>query len=205
MQNLLTKAFESGDVSRILRASAEIGHYIGDAHVPLHTTENYNGQLTGQDGIHGFWESRLPELFADKDYNFTVGKAQYVDHPRDYYWDIVKASHSHVDSVFAIEKELSQTFSQDKQYCYEERLERTILTQCEGYAEAFHERMGGMVEERMRASILSVGSVWFTAWVDAGQPNLKDLDTYEPSKSELRARAKEEKLFSDKPVKARAH
>ena len=49
-------------------------YYVGDAHVPLHTTENYNGKMTGQKGIHGFWESRLPEINADN-YNFFVLKA----------------------------------------------------------------------------------------------------------------------------------
>ncbi|RYF71893.1 MAG: integrase, partial [Cytophagaceae bacterium] len=57
----LTEAFKERNVPKILRLSADIGHYIADANVPLHTTRNYNGQLTGQTGIHGFWESRLPE------------------------------------------------------------------------------------------------------------------------------------------------
>lgn len=56
----LVSAFQRGDVDRILRNSSEIGHYVGDAHVPLHTTENYNGQLTNQHGIHAFWENRMP-------------------------------------------------------------------------------------------------------------------------------------------------
>ena len=62
-------------LQRILRISAEIGHYIGDAHVPLHTTENYNGQLSGQEGIHAFWESRLPEMFSDE-FDFFVGTSE---------------------------------------------------------------------------------------------------------------------------------
>ncbi|MCB0644432.1 MAG: hypothetical protein KDC44_22465 [Phaeodactylibacter sp.] len=175
MQNLLTNAFLEGDVKKILRYSAEFGHYVGDAHVPLHTTENYNGQLTGQDGIHAFWESRLPELYADNDYDFFVGAAEYIADPQSYFWDIVLTSHSYVDSVFAIERHLSETFPRDRQYCFEERLGRMIRTQCEEYAEAYHEALKGQVEARMRASVLSVGSVWYTAWVDAGQPDL-DFD-----------------------------
>ena len=66
----LIGAFKRKDVKRILSLSADIGHYIGDAHVPLHTTENYNGQLTDQIGIHAFWESRIPELFADQEFEF---------------------------------------------------------------------------------------------------------------------------------------
>nr|MBP7514011.1 hypothetical protein [Flavobacteriales bacterium] len=50
----LVNAFQRGDVDRILYYSADLGHYVGDAHVPLHTTENYNGQLTNQHGIHAF-------------------------------------------------------------------------------------------------------------------------------------------------------
>src|SRR5690606_3261262 len=60
----LTRAFEQKNTAAILRLSADLGHYLGDLNVPLHTTENYNGQLTGQEGIHGFWESRVPELMA---------------------------------------------------------------------------------------------------------------------------------------------
>jgi hypothetical protein len=77
MVKRLTKAFEARDVDRILHLSADLGHYIGDSHVPLHTTENYNGQLTGQRGIHGFWESRLPEL-KSKGYDFFVGRANML-------------------------------------------------------------------------------------------------------------------------------
>lgn len=74
MTNWLTKAFERRDVNRILSTSADIGHYIANAHVPLHTTENYNGQLTNQKGIHGLWQSRIPELTADE-YDYFVGRA----------------------------------------------------------------------------------------------------------------------------------
>src|SRR4029453_7600387 len=73
----LIDAFLKKDARRILQLSADIGHYIADAHVPLHTSQNYNGQLTGQEGIHAFWESRLPELFSER-YDFFVGKAGYI-------------------------------------------------------------------------------------------------------------------------------
>jgi hypothetical protein len=51
----LRDAFLLRDAQRILKISAELGHYIADAHVPLHTTENYNGQLTvfTPSGNHG--------------------------------------------------------------------------------------------------------------------------------------------------------
>ena len=60
MLHRLTDAFKEKNSLRILKLSAEIGHYIADAHVPLHASSNHNGQLTAQHGIHGFWESRIP-------------------------------------------------------------------------------------------------------------------------------------------------
>ncbi|MEO0627748.1 MAG: zinc dependent phospholipase C family protein [Bacteroidota bacterium] len=171
-QRRLTLAFKDGRPGRVLQLAAEMGHYIGDATVPLHTTENYNGQLTDQVGIHGFWESRIPELIADERFDFLVGKADYIDDQSDFFWDIVLSSHELVDSVLSTEKRLSQTYPQDRQFCYEERLERTIRTQCSEYALAWNEAMDGMVEERFRTAIHAIGSCWYTAWVDAGQPDL---------------------------------
>lgn len=201
----LTRAFEAKDEGRILRVSAEIGHYIGDAHVPLHTTENYNGQLTNQDGIHGFWESRLPEMYADKTYNYWVGMAEYVDNPRDYFWGIVEKSHSFVDTVLAIERKISKEFPLDKQYCYETRNTLTVRTQCKEYAAEFHKQLNGMVEQRLTATVFSVGSIWYTAWVNAGQPNLNEMGKYALTEEEKKKLEKEEALFRGGNIKGREH
>lgn len=75
MLHRLTDAFKEKNYSLIMKYSAEIGHYISDAHVPLHASSNHNGQLTNQKGIHGFWESRVPELLAEKEFDFLIGKA----------------------------------------------------------------------------------------------------------------------------------
>jgi hypothetical protein len=179
----LTYAFEKKDLQSILRLSAEFGHYIADAHVPLHTTENYNGQLTNQVGIHAFWESAIPEMFAEKEFDFFVGKAEYIENPKDYIWQIITKAHSHLDSVLAIELRLSKTFDSDKQFCYDERLGRTVRMQCREYVEAYMRAMGNMVEEQMRSSIIAVGSLIYTAWVNAGQPVLdagSQLEVYTP-------------------------
>lgn len=205
MQYMLKNAFLSGNVDKILRTSAEMGHYIGDSYVPLHTTKNYNGQLTNQTGIHGFWESRLPEIFADETYDFFVGKAEYIAKPAEYYWKIVMDSHLLVDSVLLIERDLGKTFPPDRQYCFEERNGITIRTQCREYAEAYHQRMAGMVESRMRGAILSVASSWYTAWVDAGQPDLSKMVKMNPSAAEAQEAEKLESQYQKGNAKGRPH
>jgi len=193
----LTKAFENKDKVAILRISAEFGHYISDAHVPLHTTTNYNGQLTDQVGIHAFWESRIPELFAEKEYDFFVGKADYIENTKDFIWNIIIKAHSQLDSVLLVEKRLNLTFDSDRQFCYDERLGQTIRIQCPEYAQAYSDALGAMVEEQMRSSIHAVGSLINTAWINAGQPVMDEADVY--------LMVKEEPVIPDKNIKARAH
>lgn len=203
MTNWLTKAFESRDANRILSVSADIGHYIGDAHVPLHTTENYNGQLTNQRGIHGLWESRIPELTADE-YNYFVGRAKYINRPIDAIWDAVIESHSHLDSVLLIEKDLTQKIPSDQKYAFEKRGKSTVRQYSQQFSLAYTNRMGDMVETRMRKAIVMVGSIWYTAWVNAGQPDLKNIN--EVNEEQLAKELKEaEEAFQKQQIKGRNH
>jgi len=190
----LVKAFQLRDSIRILRVSADLGHYISDAHVPLHTTENYNGQLSGQIGIHGFWESRLPELFSS-DYDFIVGRAQYIDKPLISAWEIVRESHSYLDSVLIIEAKLSKKIPSDRKYSYSERNGRVERQYSEAFSAAYHKALNNMVEKRMRASIIMTGSYWYSAWVDAGQPALKNFEASQLSKEEKRRQQKISELY----------
>jgi hypothetical protein len=173
MYSRLKDAFVVRDPDAILKISAELGHYVGDANVPLHTTENYNGQLTGQDGIHGFWESRLPELFSDQ-YDFFVGRAEYIPNVQIRAWQAVRESHHAVDSVLSFEKELQKEFG-DKKYAIEEKGKMIATVYAVRYSSAYHKHLAGMVERRMRASIKMTGDIWYTAWVDAVQPTLNEL------------------------------
>ena len=172
--NRLVKAFEQKDINYILKNSADLGHYVSDAHVSLHTTENYNGQLTNQKGIHAFWESRLPELFAD-DYDYLVGTAEYQYSVLDVAWQAVESSFNSLDSVLLFEKELSLEFEQDKQYSYEKRGTKTIKVKSADYSLAYHTKLDGMVERRLKLSIISIGNLWYSAWVDAGQPIIEGM------------------------------
>ena len=172
--NRLVKAFEQKDIDYILKNSADLGHYVSDAHVPLHTTENYDGQLTNQKGIHAFWESRLPELFAD-DYDYLVGTAEYQYSVLDVAWKAVESSFNSLDSVLLFDRELSLEFEQDKQYSYEKRGTKTIKVKSADYSLAYHTKLDGMVERRLKLSIISIGNLWYSAWVDAGQPIIEGM------------------------------
>ncbi len=175
MKSRLTEAFREKNGSRILKYAAEIGHYIADAHVPLHTNSNHNGQLTGQQGIHGFWESRIPELMADKEWNLYTGKAVYLNDPLHYIWNIIFESSAAADSVLLFEKKLTAIFRSDQKYSFEERNGKNVRQYSSSFSKAYNTMLQGMIERRMRQSIASVASFWYTSWIDAGQPDLSNL------------------------------
>jgi hypothetical protein len=199
----LREAFLLRDPDRILKISAELGHYIADANVPLHTTENYNGQLTGQEGIHGFWESRLPELFSN-DYDFFVGKAEYLQDPQYAVWRNIAEAHADVKFLLKEEKNLAEKFKERK-YSFETKGRQTVKVYSREYSKAFHRVLDGMVERRMRAAIKMIGDFWYTAWVDAGQPDLKLLIDYKPTEQELAKQKQEVDEWKKQTIKSRDH
>jgi len=186
MLRRLTDAFREKNFSRILKNSAEIGHYISDAHVPLHASSNHNGQFTNQKGIHGFWESRVPELLAEKHWDFFIGKAQYIKNPGEFMWARVLESALAADSILRFEKELSSEFSADQKFSFEERNGIVIRQYSTAFTIAFNNKLDGMVERRMRQSISAIASFWYTAWVNAGQPDLKSLTKQKFSDADIK-------------------
>jgi hypothetical protein len=205
MLNRLTEAFKAKNFLQIMKNSADIGHYIADTHVPLHTSSNHNGQLTDQKGIHGFWESRVPELLADKEFDFFIGKAQYIKNPGEYIWARVLESGKAADSVLLFEKELTKQFPPDKKYAFETRNNIVVKQYSSAFTIAYNKKVDGMVERKMRLAIFSVASFWYTAWVNAGQPDLTDLAKQKFSEADVKEFEKLNETWKNGKVKAREH
>ena len=93
----------------------------------------------------------------------------------DFIWARVLESGKAADSVLRFEKELSKEFGDDKKYAFEERNGVVIRQYSSAYTIAYNKKLNGMVERRMRQAIFAVASFWYTAWVNAGQPDLKGL------------------------------
>jgi len=175
MLGRLTTAFRNKDFRLILKNAAELGHYIADAHVPLHVCSNHNGQLSNQLGIHAFWESRIPELFAAEQWDFFIGKAVYIPDPGAFIWARVLESAAAADTVLRCEREANAQIRPDLKYAFEERKGLLVRQYSTAYASLYNSKLNDMVERRMRQSIFAVASFWYTAWVNAGQPSLDSL------------------------------
>lgn len=179
----LTKAFKDKRKTEILFLAADLGHYIGDANMPLHTSANHNGQMTDQKGIHALFESAIPEMFG-KNYNYHTDQAEYIVDIDMAIWAMIKDSHSCVEPLLLTDRKLREKYTVDK--LYEKDANGAVsknkfndLIFSKEYTTSLHEALNGMVEKQLKKSIVATSNFWYTAWVNAGKPNLDDLDLKE--------------------------
>lgn len=180
MMQKLTKAFREKRKTEILFLAADIGHYLADAHMPLHTSVNHDGQFTGQKGIHAFWEAHLPELYADG-YTYQYRPAKYLSDVRSSILDVVYQSHGLVNVLLQADKELRTKLSPEQIYELEAdgKIKQNKFKQPvhnKQYAELYHKALNGMVESQLNKAIQTTADFWYTAWINAGSPQLDDLD-----------------------------
>jgi hypothetical protein len=94
----LQSLFELNDMHEAMLIAADLGHYIGDAHMPLHITRNYNGQYTNQYGVHSRYESNLIQTFQSQ-IVYQGDTLQYIDNLSDFVFDMIYDNYQYVDSV----------------------------------------------------------------------------------------------------------
>jgi hypothetical protein len=135
--------------------SAIIGHYVADAHVPLHAVLNYNGQLTGQTGIHDRWESQLFTRFQ-KRIAINPGPLGQIGHERDFIFDRLLESSQLAADVLAADKEAIA--GKD---VYDDE-----------YFETLFVKTRPILEKRLNGSINAVASMITSIWERAGRPAL---------------------------------
>jgi len=179
----LTKAMKDKGNNEILFLAGDLAHYIGDANMPLHTSANHDGQLTNLKGIHSMWESRIPTIFGSK-YNYYTGEAKYIDNVEKATWDMIKDSHSQVEPLLLIDRKLRATFTPETMYEHDAngniaKGKFGDLLYSKEYITQFNTALNGMVESQMRKAIVATSNFWYTAWVNAGKPDLDRLDSKE--------------------------
>jgi hypothetical protein len=158
MYKQLVEAFmQKGPYSRdnIKFFAAVVSHYTADAHVPFHAALNYDGQLTGQSGIHSRFESDLFARYQPR-LQLTPKVPAKVANVRELIFDSLVVSFSHVQTVLDADK--AAVAGKD---VYDD-----------GYYDAFFAKVKPIVEQRLADSIGDVVGVITAAWTEAGRPAL---------------------------------
>jgi hypothetical protein len=139
----------------IVLFSAILAHYVEDGHVPLHSIVNYDGFRTGQNGVHGRWES---ELFERNRTRITVKPAapKGIADPRSHMFEVLLASNKLADGVLAADFKAAagREFYDD------------------GYFAVFATEQLDVLQQRLNDSITAVASMIVGAWEQAGRPAL---------------------------------
>lgn len=131
-------------------------HYIQDAHQPLHASNNYDGQLTGQLGVHSRFESGLFDRFEAR---LTIDPAwpAGMKNARDAAFDALLESYQLVQPLLDADKEAAA--GKD--------------TYDDEYYEKFFTKVKPMLEKRLADSITATASLIVGAWEQAGKPTLR--------------------------------
>ena len=174
----LTRAMKNRDKDSILYYAADLGHYIGDAHVPLHTTENYDGQLTGQKGLHSLWESTIPELEITGYQLYSGHHATYLKYPDAAIFNAVRQANTLLPEMLAKEKSVSLGFTDATKFRVQVRNGRESRSYTSEFAKAYAASLKNTINQQLIRSTDLLADFWFTAWVNAGKPDLNGLTVW---------------------------
>jgi hypothetical protein len=175
MQKRLTAAFRNRNADSIIFYAADISHYLSDAVVPLHTTINYNGELTNQKGIHGLWETMIPELELRKFSLSSKHSATYLSHPEVVVWKHLHDAHRMVADLLKAERITSKSFTSATKYRTQLRNGKEHKTYTSAFARAYNKQLRFTVNQQIIHAVNLTADFWFTAWVEAGRPDLSGL------------------------------
>ena len=195
MKDDLTRAFRNLNNDSIIFYAADLAHYISDANVPLHSTLNYDGQLTNQRGLHSLWESMIPEIEIGGYDLRSKHRATYLKNPEQAIWNAVRESFVMVNEVLQKEREASVGFTDSTKYRVQLRRGREVRFYTSEFAKEYSKRLGNSINQRLIQSANLVADFWYTAWVDAGKPDLNKLLQPPMSKEEKEKCKQELKAF----------
>ncbi|PKM97414.1 MAG: hypothetical protein CVU79_08210 [Elusimicrobia bacterium HGW-Elusimicrobia-3] len=146
MLTLFLKSSETFNYAML--CAAVMGHYVADAHQPLHTTENYDGQYTGNQGIHFRYESRTADVFFDG----AVPRAdnvRYVADPLNFAFDFIIDSHDKISVILAADTGHGNNLR------------------------ALWADTADMTRRQVEKAAEDLASLWYSAWKNAGSPKME--------------------------------
>lgn len=156
----LVEAFRSGDASRVAYATSILSHYVADACVPLHTTENHDGQATNQRGVHGRWESGLVERHVQREALKALPAEtdpKLLERP----WEWLRASHALVPQLLEDDRQADRTTPTGG---------RGQAQRSQAYWMIFWAKQGPVVKGQLQLAGKRLGDAVLNAWIAAGSP-----------------------------------
>jgi hypothetical protein len=142
--------------TNLLQTAGALAHFVEDLHNPLHLAMNYDGQDTGNDGIHSRYESYMISRHVPADLPIVPTPSHCLYYPSllDEIFDRIDVNYWYVDDIMAADDAASAL---DPRY-------RTTY-----YNELWADT-GPFTQVLFQQASEMVASAWYTAWVNAGSP-----------------------------------
>lgn len=156
----LVSTLRRGNYSKASLYAADLGHYVGDGHMPMHLTKNYNGQLTGNRGIHSRYESSMIDYYIDNIEYSGKDIAQISDVSR-YVFSYIYDNYKYMDSVL-IADNYAKTISSN--------------TSSSEYRAALWLKTKGFTKVLLENASHALAQLIYTAWIEAGRPSFTSVD-----------------------------
>lgn len=167
--NRLVALFKEGSWEKSIYTMSALSHYIADIHMPLHTCANYNGQLTGNEGVHFRWETPMVKQYVT--YIEPSNKADIIHDPLEMAFTIVKESYQVYHLLLSADSQARAPLTKiqaDSLNTYEK------LSFEDEYLSVLYTQTAEVVHDRLNKSAERIASYWYTCWVKAGSPEIGD-------------------------------
>ena len=178
----LVEAFKKADGDAIIENAGLISHFAGDSTMPLHATRNYNGKFSGNlyykvpwnapeyvdKGIHqrfelGLLKHRLEDYM--REIETTRDDLQPIDNVIEHAFAVIVDSYWHIDYLIYFDKVISKDLGITVEL-------QSFQNHREAYYDLLDKHLGWLVVRQLKAGALYLGNLWFSAWQEAGRPQL---------------------------------
>ncbi len=151
----LTNAMKAGKWDDVRLYAALLASYVSETHDPFNTTENYDGQLTGQLGVSNRFGSNLIDRFSSF-FPVRPNDAVFIPDPTDHAFESCLSSHSWLETILLADR----------------NAKRGLPSYTDEYFDRFYNQAAAILIRQVSEAATDVGSYWYTAWVNAGKPSL---------------------------------
>ncbi|MBT3738208.1 MAG: hypothetical protein HOG33_03835 [Candidatus Marinimicrobia bacterium] len=144
-----------------------LGHYISDLHMPLHTVINYDGQFSGNEGIHKRWELHLVNKYIKN--IKPVGEIERVEDPWTFSMKIVKESFKAHHLILEADTKARKLLTKEQA---EKLKSYETLSFEKPYLDVLFAETGDLLRDRLGRAVIRLASIWKYCWEEAGKPEL---------------------------------
>lgn len=157
----LVSAFKANNWNKAALLAADLGHYVGDGHMPLHITKNYNGQLTGNTGIHSRFETTMINAYSSSIIYSGDTNLQYINNVSQYIFSYLYNNYKYKDSILIADNYAKNAAGGS--------------TTSSTYTANLWEKTKSFTLLLFKNASKSLANLLFSAWLDAGSPAIGNI------------------------------